>query len=130
MVLMMLPVMAQQGGAGQGERRGAGMRGSMGFIEQSWAALCFEMDLSQTQITKLKPSYQWAWKTRNAALKSAMANRDFAAMGKSMETIKTTLEPRIKTVLTKEQLAKWNKWTAEQSKRMTRGGPGGGGKKK
>ncbi|MEN6641882.1 MAG: hypothetical protein ABFE08_05495 [Armatimonadia bacterium] len=129
LILTMVPAMAQ-GGARQkgGERRGGGMR-SMGFVEQSWAALCFEVNISQAQITKLKPSYQWAWKTRNAAMKSAMANRDFESLGKTMTSVRSSLETKIKSVLTKQQLAQWNKWQAEQAKRMMRGGPGGGKKK-
>lgn len=129
LVLTVVPAMAQQRGAGQrAAGRGSGMR-SMGFVEQSWAALCFEINISQTQITKLKPSYQWAWKTRNAAMKSAMANRDFEALGKTMTSVKSSLETKIKSVLTQQQLAQWNKWQAEQAKRMMRGGPGGGKKK-
>ncbi|MEN6545921.1 MAG: hypothetical protein ABFE07_07770 [Armatimonadia bacterium] len=129
LILTMVPAMAQ-GGARQkgGERRGGGMR-SMGFVEQSWAALCFEVNISQAQITKLKPSYQWAWKTRNAAMKSAMAKRDFESLGKTMTSVRSSLETKIKSVLTKQQLAQWNKWQAEQAKRMMRGGPGGGKKK-
>ncbi|MEN6304202.1 MAG: hypothetical protein ABFD96_15830 [Armatimonadia bacterium] len=129
LILTMVSAMAQ-GGARQkgGERRGGGMR-SMGFVEQSWAALCFEVNISQAQITKLKPSYQWAWKTRNAAMKSAMANRDFESLGKTMTSVRSSLETKIKSVLTKQQLAQWNKWQAEQAKRMMRGGPGGGKKK-
>lgn len=129
LILTMVPAMAQGGGRQKGgERRGGGMR-SMGYVEQSWAALCFEINISQAQITKLKPSYQWAWKTRNAAMKSAMEKRDFQSLSSTMTSVKSSLDTKIKSVLTKQQLTQWNKWQAEQAKRMARGGPGGGKKK-
>lgn len=110
----------QQGGGGRdgGQRRG--MMGSAMFIEQSWSALCFEMDLSQVQFGKLKPTYVWAYKARESALKSARESRNFEAAAKTLATIKTTLEQRIPIVLTDAQKAQWKKWQAEQAARQSR----------
>ena len=101
-----------QGGADRGQRRG--MMGSAMFVEQSWAALCFEIGLSNDQIAKLKPSYVWAYKARASAMKTAREKHDFEAMGKTLSQIKSTLEARIPSVLTATQKTAWTKWQAEQ----------------
>lgn len=118
----------QQGGGGRdgGQRRG--MMGSAMFIEQSWSALCFEMDLSQVQFGKLKPTYVWAYKARESALKSARETRSFDAAAKTLATIKSTLEERIPIVLTDAQKVQWKKWQAEQAARQNRMREGAGGR--
>jgi|ADurb_H2B_02_Slu_FD_contig_31_3435119_length_837_multi_5_in_0_out_0_2 hypothetical protein len=115
-----------QGGADRGQRRG--MMGSAMFVEQSWAALCFEIGLSNDQIAKLKPSYVWAYKTRASAMKTAREKRDFEAMGKTLSYVKSTLEARIPGVLTATQKTAWKKWQTEQEAMRNRMGPGGAGK--
>jgi len=106
------------------------MGGSMMYVEQSWAALCFEVNLSADQIAKLKPSYAWAYKSRNDAMKAAMANHDFEAAGKTMAYIKSTLDARIPIVLTAAQKTLWKQWVANQEamRNRMRQGMGGGGK--
>ncbi len=116
-----------QGGQDRGQRRGA--MGAAMFIEQSWAALCFEIGLSNEQIGKLKPSYVWAYKARNAALKTAREQQNFDSVVNTMNYIKKTLEERIPIILTATQKTAWQKWQADQEamrNRMRQAGPGGG----
>jgi Spy/CpxP family protein refolding chaperone len=116
-----------QGGPDRGQRRG--MMGTAMFVEQSWAALCFEIDLSSTQIAKLKPSYVWAYRARAAAMKTAREQQSFEAAGTTMTYIKTTLEARIPNVLTAAQKTAWQKWQANQAAMRNRARQGGGGGK-
>lgn len=115
------------GGKGPGGG-GRGMMGSMMYVEQSWAALCFEVNLSATQIAKLKPSYAWAYKTRNTALKTAREKRDFQSAAKTLDYVKSTLDARIPNVLTAAQKTTWKKWQTEQAAMRNRLRQGAGGK--
>ena len=118
------------GGKGQGGQNGGQRRGMMGaamFVEQSWSVLCFEIDLSAGQIAKLKPSYVWAYKVRNDALKTAREQRSFEAAGNTLKYVKSTLEARIPNVLTDAQKTAWKKWQAEQEAMHNRARQGGGG---
>jgi len=83
------------------------------YLEQSWAALCFEVGLSVTQIGKLRPTYQWGWTTRAAAMKTATAKGDFSTALSTLGYIKQVIDPRLKTVLTPTQLAKYHKWESD-----------------
>lgn len=110
-------VFGQAPAGGRGGRGGGGARGMMGAgmsIERWWAALCFEVGISQTQFGKLKPTFQWAYKERNAAIKKAMEKRDFEALGKTMATVNKTVEDRIPIVLTAQQKEAWKKWQANE----------------
>jgi len=118
------------GGKGQGGQNGGQRRGMMGsamFVEQSWSALCFEIDLSAVQMAKLKPSYVWAYKARAAAMKTAREQHSFEAAGNTMAYIKKTLEARIPPVLTATQKTAWKKWQTEQEAMHNRARQGGGG---
>ena len=106
----------QQAGGQQGARRGARMGPAM-YVEQSWAALCFEVNISADQIAKLRPTYQWAWKVRNAVLKTAMEKQDFQSAAPTLEKVKSTIDERVKMVLTSKQLAQWSKWQKAQANR-------------
>ncbi|MEI6500062.1 MAG: hypothetical protein WCP21_03435 [Armatimonadota bacterium] len=134
MLVLAVTVAYAQPGAGKGgERRGSGMRGMMG-VEQEWAALCFEINMSAEQVAKLRPTFQWAWKARNSAMQSAMASHSFETAGKTMTSVNNTVDERIKIVLTKTQMSQWTKWKADQAAlrekmRGAMGGPRGGAAK-
>jgi Spy/CpxP family protein refolding chaperone len=106
---------AQPARNGQPGQRGGGMRGMGGGIDQEWAALCFEINLTADQITKLRPTFQWAWKARNSAIQSAMASHSMDAARKTMESTTKTLDERVNIVLTKTQKAQWAKYKANQA---------------
>ncbi|MHB8995405.1 MAG: hypothetical protein ACYC63_09175 [Armatimonadota bacterium] len=99
----------------KGGQRGAGMRGMGGGLEQEWAALCFEINISADQMGKLRPTFQWAWKARNAAIQKAMASKDMASVRATVETTTKTVDERVNLVLTKTQKAQWAKYKANQA---------------
>lgn len=112
-------------GAGQGgQRRGGDMRGGMGrmsSIENDWATLCFDIGISADQITKLRPTFKWGWETQQTTVKNMMGKRDqasFQAAAKTMQQVNKTIQERIPKVLTKQQLAAWNKLQAEREAQM------------
>jgi len=114
-------------GPAAGPRRGGMMRDMM-FVERSWAALCFEINISNEQISKLKPTFVWAYQTRNNALKAAWEKHDFQAAAQTMAQVRKTLEERIPTVLTAAQKKAWQKWQKEQEQIMNRMRAGGRGR--
>jgi hypothetical protein len=118
-----------QGGPEQEKRRAA--MSAMRYVDQSWVALCFEIELSNEQIAKLKPTFVWAYKARNAALKDAREKQDMSSAANTLAYVKKTLEERIPIVLTAAQKAAWQKWQTEQkNRRVIRVGmPGGAGPK-
>lgn len=125
-------VMAQPGkGGGQGGQRGGGMRGMMG-AEREWSVLCFEVKITPEQIAKLRPTFQWAWDEQKTAIKSAMASHSFDSAGKVMATVQSTVDSRVKIVLTKTQQAQLAKYKAAQEAARAKmrsqmgGGMGGG----
>lgn len=121
---------AQPGGKGGGGGRGMGMGASS---EQIWAELCFGVNISATQIAKLKPTFAWAWNERNTTMRTAMQNRDMAAIQAKAAQIKSAIDKAIKIVLTKDQMATYNKWIADRQAEREKmraqfgAGKGGGG---
>jgi len=102
--------------------------GAMMF-EFSWAALAFEVKVSGQQLEQLRPTYQAAWDTRKAAMKKAMENQDWQALGSAMQKVQANIDAKLKQVLTKDQLDKLKKWeeARRQMMRPPGGGPGGQG---
>lgn len=104
------------------------MMRDMMFVERSWAALCFEINISNEQISKLKPTFVWAYQTRNNALKAAWEKHDFQAAAQTMAYVRKTLEERIPAILTAAQKKAWQKWQKEQEQIMNRMRGGGRGR--
>ena len=107
-VLFSLPVLAQQG---RGQRGiGRGRMGNFMFIERSWAIVCFGIGALQEQINKLRPAYEDAWNTRAEAVNKLRAAEDrraaFQEFAQTLEMIRTDLERKLASVLTKEQQEK------------------------
>lgn len=117
------------GGGGPGAGRGA-MAGMMS-IERTWAQLAFEVNISNQQMATLRPTFQSAWKTRNDAIAKAREKRDMSGLEAVAKQIEAGIEAKLKTVLTKEQMAKWQKMKQEEAARRQAGprGPGGGGRR-
>jgi dihydrofolate reductase len=86
-----------------------------GGVEQEWAALCFEINITAEQIAKLRPTFQWAWKARNAAIQKAMSSHDMGSARQTMESVSKTLDERVNIVLSKTQKAQWAKYKANQA---------------
>lgn len=123
---------AQPGkGGGQGGMRGGGMRGVMG-ADREWSVLCFEVKITPEQIAKLRPTFQWAWDEQKTAMKSAIASHSFDNAAKTMASVQSTVDSRVKIVLTKSQQAQLAKYKAAQEaarakmRQQMGGGMGGG----
>lgn len=126
-------VLAQPGKGGG--PRGGGMRGMMMGIDQQWAALCFQINISPEQVAKLRPTFQWAWQQHQAAMQKAMASHSFEAAAKTITSVQSTVDSRVKMVLSKSQQAQWAKYKsnleAQRAKmRSQMGGMGRGGQRK
>ena len=107
-------------GAGQ---RGPGAMGGMMYLERTWTAVSFQLSCTSQQLEKLRPTYRTALKTRNAALKKAMEARDWKAVGTAMQKCKSTLDAKLKAVLSSQQ---WQKLQAQMKPRMGGMRRGGG----
>jgi len=101
--------LAQGGGpppGGGGGRPPGGDMQVMTYLEKTWTAVCFQLDCTAEQQESLKATYASALQTRNQVLEQALKNRDMTAMQKAAQTCKTTLDTKLKTVLSDEQ---WQK---------------------
>jgi len=95
------------GGPGRGPGdRGRGMMGAMMYLERTWTAVSFQLGCTGDQLTSLRPTYQNALATREAAVKKAVAAKNWQAVGKAMQDCKTRLETKLKQVLSKQQWTK------------------------
>lgn len=107
-----LPAVAQgqgAGGRGGGPPRGGGGRQMMGlgmYLERAWTLCSFDLGCSTTQLAKLKPTFASALKARDASLKAAAAKRDMNAASAALTKCKSTLDAKLKAVLSKAQFAK------------------------
>jgi Spy/CpxP family protein refolding chaperone len=92
------------------------------YIERSWAALTFEVKVSDDQLQKLRSAaYAAAWAKREKALQSG----DVTALGKTTASIKTDVDAKIKQVLTAAQWQQFQQWQTRRG-RLGRGGGGPG----
>ncbi len=94
---------------------------SLFYIDQTWAGLAFRVKLTNAQMKALRPTFAKAWDSRKAALKTGDAKKVGAAVTASQKTI----EAKLKSTLTKDQLAKLAPPRGEG-----RGGKGGKGGKR
>jgi len=114
------------------------MMQAMMFVEQSWAALAFEVKASLQQLQALYPAYQQAWDERKAAQEELRALRQRGGQGREamgqafqkyqavLQKIQADLEAAHKQVLTEEQLTQLNKWQEAQAQMRGAGGGRGG----
>ena len=118
-------------GAGGGPGGGRGAMAGMMSVERTWAQLAFEVNISNQQMATLRPTFQSAWKTRNDAIAKAREKGDMSGLEAVGKKIEASIEAKLKTVLTKEQMAKWQKMKQEAAARRQAGprGPGGGGQR-
>lgn len=98
------------GGRG-GRPGGPGDMQAMNYLEKSWTAVSFQLDCTSEQQESLKATYATELQTRDAAVSKAMEDRDMSAMQKALQTCKTNLNDKLKTVLTDDQWQKLQKLT-------------------
>jgi len=96
---------APKGGAPKGGP-GAGAMAAFMYLERTWTAVSFQLNCTGDQVTALKPTFRNALNARDAAIRAAMKNQDWAAMGKASTDCKTRLDAKLKAVLSKAQWAK------------------------
>jgi len=94
-------------------------------LDSSWDYLCFELDTSDEQLIKARNAYKEAWKLRKENILSKMedARGDANALRElksSADKIKASLDTKIKTVLTPEQMTKFTTWEKENRERRGR----------
>jgi hypothetical protein len=92
-------------GGGRGGGRG-GPGGPMGgmYLERTWTAVSFQLECTAEQKDALSPTYAAALKTRDAAVLKAHEEQDMEAVQAAMKACKTTLDAKLKEVLTADQL--------------------------
>jgi hypothetical protein len=96
----------------------------MQAVQQTWAAVAFEVKVDNETLEKARPLLQKSWDDRKELIKNSSG--DFQAIADGMTKIKADLDEKLKTVLTDEQMKKLAEWEeAQQQTRM--GGPMGGG---
>ena len=105
------------------QRPGGGMRATQA-VENTWAAIAFEIKVDTATLEKARPNFQKAWDDRKKLMKDSAG--DFQAIADGMTKIKADLDANLKTVLTKEQMEKLAEWEKSQQQ-MRMGGPMGGG---
>ena len=125
---------AQQRGPGAGGGPGGGrMQGMMDlrYVETAWMAACFELNVSAQQLASLRPTFQAAYKLRRDAMEKARTSRDLSGLEATGKKIKSSIDAKLKQVLTAQQMAQWQKLQkeAEARRQAGRGGPGGGGQR-
>ncbi|MBI2502565.1 MAG: hypothetical protein HYW07_04955 [Candidatus Latescibacteria bacterium] len=125
-------IQAQPGGGGGG--RGQGRRGGPGMgLEGEWAVICFEMKIDGEQFTKLRVVYQEAWVKRRDLMEQmrSAGSGDWEEMAPKLQKLQEELAEKYRTILSKEQVARFESLVEERRGGFGggggRGGPGGGG---
>jgi len=127
-------IQAQAPGAGGpgGPGGAGGARMMMGVsTDAEWAYLSFELDVPNDVLIKCRPIFKEAY-TKNQALREKMgtARGDADAMRNlrtESDAIKTTLDTKLKGVMSAEQLTKIAAWEKATRDRMRQAGAATGG---
>lgn len=125
---------AQQRGPGAGGGPGGGRMQGMAdlrYVETAWMAACFELNVSAQQLASLRPTFQAAYKLRQDAMEKARTSRDVSGLEATGKRIKSSIDAKLKQVLTAQQMTKWQKLQkeAEARRQAGRGAAGGGGQR-
>jgi hypothetical protein len=96
-------------------------------LEGTFAAVCFEVKVSNEKLLLLLPSFQQAYDERKTAITAAREAQDFQVLRTAMEKIQTDIESKLKEVLSEEELAKYEAWKTAQAQMRQRMRGGGGG---
>jgi predicted O-methyltransferase YrrM len=97
----------------QGQRgRPFGPGGGPSSLESTWAALAFEVKVSNTTLERLRPQFELAWQEQARAIRESAGNfREFAGR---MQKIRDDLNEMLKNVLTAEESRKLADWQASR----------------
>jgi Spy/CpxP family protein refolding chaperone len=123
------------GGAGGAGGANRAMMMQMFSPDNQWAYISFELEgVTDEMLKNCRPAFKDAH-TKSLAMRTKMgeANGDtdkMRALKTESDSIKSTLDAKLKTVLTPAQIAKIAAWEKETRARMQQragGGPGGAG---
>lgn len=95
----------------------------MQAIENTWAALAFEVKVSDETLKKARPLFQKAWDARKKLMRESAGN--FDAMIDGMTKIKSDLDTGLKKILTEKEMKKLIEWEKSQQRQPPMGGPRG-----
>jgi hypothetical protein len=119
------------GGRAQGGMPQGGQMMQMFSSEAEWAYVSFELGVTDPKLLECRKAFQESY-TKGKALREKMgtARGDtdaLRALKTESDTIKTTLDKKLKTVLTTEQTTKIAAWEKETRDRMRARQAAGGG---
>ncbi|MCD6506926.1 hypothetical protein J7M22_09925 [Candidatus Poribacteria bacterium] len=90
----------------------------MQAIENTWAAIAFEVKVDNKTLEKIRPLFQKAWDDRKKLIRESAGN--FDAMMDGMAKIKKDLDKKLRKALTKEEMRKLIEWEKLQQRRPPR----------
>lgn len=111
--------------AGRGRRPGPPLREPMmasdQLLERSWFYLCFELNPTEEQLTKLRKAYKEAWERSNRLRERLRTSRrDPEAVRRlfetEMERIRSALHDRLRDILSPDQMADLLRWEELQTR--------------
>jgi len=96
-------------GAGGG-RNLAGRAMHFLYLERAWTVVCFDLQITDEQLLKLRPLFQAAWESRKKAVENTQGG-DLAgralALSQANDQIRKDIDDGLAQVLTEDQLAQW-----------------------
>jgi len=111
--------------AGRGRRPGPPPREPMmasdQLLERSWFYLCFELNPTEEQLTKLRQAYKEAWERSNRLRERLRTSRrDPEGVRRlfrtEMERIRSALHDRLRDILSPDQMADLLRWEELQTR--------------
>ena len=114
----------QPGGFGGGRAPAAR---AMQTVENTWAAIAFEVKVDSATLEKTRPHLQKAWDERKKLIKDSAD--DMQKIAEGMVKINAELDEKLKTVLTEEQMKKLAEWEESQQQTGMGGFRRGGGQR-
>jgi len=93
----------------------------MQTVENTWAAIAFEVKVSDETQKKARPLFQKAWDDRKKLMRESAGN--FNAMMEGMRKIKNDLDAGLKKILSDDEMKKLTQWERSQRRRPPMGAP-------
>ncbi|MBC8229523.1 hypothetical protein H8E77_08255 [bacterium] len=114
----------QGGPGGFGGGRAPAAR-AMQAVGNTWAGIAFEVKVDNETLEKARTHLQQAWDARKKLMKDSAGDMRIIAQG--MVKINESLDEKLKTVLTEEQMKKLSEWEDSQQQAGMGGGRRGEG---
>lgn len=104
---------------------GQGPRGRGPDLDTHMANLTERLDLSEEQVSALRPIFEEQFKARSELFAQARGGGDMGEMRTAMRELQAKTDEKVEEVLTEEQRGEYEEFMAERRSRR-RGPPGGG----